>query len=175
MINRKYLKYVDSYMGYDFYLFRPRPWRIFFVKMDNHSIFANLRFFIQSFDDVSMYYMYKEDTLIGYCYIYRGNRYQFMRQNDIYTGPYWVEHKYRGQGNAHLMLTHILNDVLSNKYERAFATVGDDNPPSCYCLEKTGYNWIRGISSMHTSILKKVCIQNNENGARIYEYKPKDV
>lgn len=116
MIHDKKLVFLESIDGYDYYRYDPTFGKWFYKDYEKISLRSWIRFFLEYITrKYCVYYMVKEDIILGYCVVSSGTwRLKCVTKNDIVCGPYYILPQYRGYRYSRVLIDNIINRLHTN-------------------------------------------------------------
>ncbi len=146
--------------------YQPTALKPFFIDMEPTTIMRRFRFLIDLRYGYSVYYLQKDDELIGYCTITDGKnpRFWFASENDIIIGPYYVDEKYRRNGYSTKLVDAVIHKC-ENDWSKAYVYILNSNIPSIRATEKVGGKLLFNV---HNTIYRKL-IKREDGEYGVYE------
>ena len=115
-----------------------------------------------------VYYLAKDDRLVGYCVVAPGGRrLTISKKHDVVLGPYFVAPEHRGKGYAKVLVRMTLDNCTYN-YNLAFDWIHKDNYASIKTSEACGFVQ-EGHRLNVVGIMRKLVLDENGNNI-IYKY-----
>lgn len=152
------------YEKYNSTIFKP-----FKVCYEEMTFLKKIRFLVQALRGSVIFYLKKEDNVLGYVMFEKGAgiRYPDTNENDVIISPYTVNPAQRGKGYG----TRILIDVKESlsKYFKGniYAEVRQNNIASIKAMEKAGYEF--QYYAKQKGILKRYVRSDKESEYLVYK------
>ena len=146
MKDKKYIKRIEKRGDYEFYIFKPSPFRLYFhTRKDDaghrKSFFHYFHMlFLLLSGGYRILYLIKDDEILSYvAYCKAGKRViAGSSYDDLYTIFIYTFPNFRGCGNASLLGSFML-EYLSNEYRYFYKTISKTNIQSKKVAEKCGF------------------------------------
>lgn len=155
--------------GNNYEVFSPTIFRPFRECFQVLYFKRRVRFIIQSMRNSIIFYLRKDNDIVGYIYLERGGgRYTWCNKNDWVISPYVVREDLRGQGIG----TEMLKDLktISKRFlsGRIFAIVRNSNTRSVSVMKKAGFKYITNVKRID-GIFPKYMIEISASENMLFE------
>lgn len=112
-----------------------------FYHRENSSFKRKIRFLAAYFFGYKIYYISKNEVLLGYCVVENGSdiRYKFSTKKDALIGPYKVFDEHRGEGYSKIMLSMVI-DRIESDFDKFYAYIAKDNIPSIKAITSVNFS-----------------------------------
>lgn len=142
------------------YKYKPTLLKPFYINMEPLSLLKRVRFLVDLWYGYSVYYLYINEKLVGYCTTTSGknNRYWFASGDDIMVGPYYIDESFRGLGYAKKMVGLVINEC-EKSWKTAYLYIKNSNLASIGVAEYHGASLLFHVHNTRTRKLVK-----DENG-----------
>lgn len=124
-------------------LYKSKPFMPFKENFEEMTVAKKIRFFLQACRGMIVYYMKKNNRVIGYIALEPGAgfRYPDSKKNDWIISPYTIHPNERGKGYGTLMLSDFCASISNRISGDILAEVRLNNLASIRAMEKAGFKF----------------------------------